>query len=93
MTAWLSIAVKSIMSMGEDLDRRVWIIIDELASLNKVPILMQGLSEIRRYGGCFILSFQDLHQLDAIYVSNVARTFGSLTGTKLVFRMACFSHG
>ncbi len=37
MTAWLSIAVKSIMSMGEDLNRRVWIIIDELASLNKVP--------------------------------------------------------
>ncbi len=91
MTAWLSIAVKSIMSMGEDLNRRVWIIIDELASLNKVPILMQGLSEIRRYGGCFILSFQDLHQLDAIYGSQIARTFGSLTGTKLVFRMD--SHG
>lgn len=52
---------------------------------------MQGLSEIRRYGGCFILSFQDLHQLDAIYGSNVSRTFGSLTGTKLVFRVD--SHG
>lgn len=91
MTAWLSIAVKSIMSMGEDLNRRVWIIIDELASLNKIPILMQGLSEIRRYGGCFILSFQDLHQLDAIYGSQIARTFGSLTGTKLIFRMD--SHG
>lgn len=91
MTAWLSIAVKSIMSMGEDLNRRVWIIIDELASLNKVPILMQGLSEIRRYGGCFILSFQDLYQLDAIYGSQVAHTFGSLTGTKIVFRMD--SHG
>lgn len=91
ITAWLSIAVKSIMSMGEDLNRRVWIIIDELASLNKVPILMQGLSEIRRYGGCFILSFQDLYQLDAIYGSQIARTLGSLTGTKLVFRMD--SHG
>lgn len=91
MTAWLSIAVKGIMSMGEDLNRRVWIIIDELASLNKVPVLMQGLSEIRRYGGCFILSFQDLYQLDAIYGSQMARTFGSLTGTKVIFRMD--SHG
>lgn len=91
MSAWLSVAVKGIMSMEEDLNRRIWIIIDELASLNKVPILMQGLSEIRRYGGCFILSFQDLHQLDAIYGSHVARTIGSLTGTKIVFRMD--SHG
>lgn len=90
MSAWLSVAVKSIMSMGEDLDRRIWIIIDELASLNKIPILMQGLAELRRYGGCVVLSFQDLHQLDAIYGSHVARTLGSLTGTKIVFRMDSF---
>jgi hypothetical protein len=67
ISSWLSIAVKSLMSLGENHQRRIWFIIDELATLNKIPILMQGLAELRRFGGCFILSFQDLQQLDAFY--------------------------
>lgn len=43
--------------------------------------------KVRRYGGCFVLSFQDLHQLDVLYGSQMAKAFGGLTGTKLVFRM------
>lgn len=87
LSSWLSIAVKSLMSLGEHNTRRIWFIIDELATLNKIPILMQGLAELRRFGGCFILSFQDLQQLDSLYGLSVARSFGSLTGTKIVFRL------
>ncbi len=91
MSAWLSIAVKSLMSLGENKERRVWFIIDELASLNRIPILMQGLAEIRKYGGCFVLSFQDLNQLDTLYGTHAARTLGALTGTKLVFRLDSYA--
>ena len=87
MSAWLSVALKSLMSAGENRDRRVWFIIDELASLNRIPILMQGLSEIRKYGGCIALSFQDFHQLEVIYGLQTARTIGALSGTKLIFRL------
>lgn len=87
ISSWLSIAVKSLMSLGENHQRRIWFIIDELATLNKIPILMQGLAELRRFGGCFILSFQDLQQLDALYGLSTARSFGSLTGTKMIFRL------
>lgn len=87
ISSWLSIAVKSLMSLGESHKRRIWFIIDELATLNKIPILMQGLAELRRFGGCFILSFQDLQQLDALYGLSTARSFGSLTGTKIIFRL------
>ena len=91
ISAWLSIGVKSLMAMGENQNRRVWFIIDELASLNYIPILAQGLAEVRKYGGCFVLSFQDLHQLDAIYGPHVAKTLGSLTGTKLIFRLDSYA--
>lgn len=86
-SAWLSIAIKSLMSAGENRERRVWFIIDELASLNRIPILMQGLSEIRKYGGCMVLSFQDFHQLEALYGLHTARTLADLSGTKLIFRL------
>ena len=87
MSAWLSIAVKSLMQQGSDLSRRVWFIIDELASLNKVPTLSLGLSESRKYGGCFALAFQDLNQLDSLYGATDAKTLCNLMGTKLVFRL------
>lgn len=86
-SAWLSIALKSLMSAGENRERRVWFIIDELASLNRIPILMQGLSESRKYGGCMVLSFQDFHQLEALYGLQTARTLGALSGTKVIFRL------
>lgn len=87
MSTWLSIAMKGLMSMGENRDRRIWFITDELASLNQMPILMQRLAESRKYGGCFVLGMQDLHQLDVLYGSHVARTLGALMGTKLAFRL------
>lgn len=87
MSAWLSVALKSLMSAGEHSERRVWFIIDELASLNRIPILMPGLSEIRKYGGCIALSFQDFHQVEMIYGLQTARTIGALCGTKLIFRL------
>jgi type IV secretory pathway TraG/TraD family ATPase VirD4 len=75
------------MNLGEDPDRRVWFIIDELAALNKLPILTQALAELRKFGGCCVLGFQDLQQLDTLYGVSTARTLGSLTGTKIVFRL------
>lgn len=87
MSAWLSIAIKTLMSLEENPNRRVWFIIDELASLNHIPILTQGLAEIRKYGGCLVLGIQDINRLDVLYGSSSARTLGALTGTKVAFRV------
>jgi type IV secretory pathway TraG/TraD family ATPase VirD4 len=85
-SVWLSLIIKGVMSRSENNDSRTWIIIDELASLNKLPSLMTGLSEIRKYGGCFVLGFQDLSQIEEIYGFAQAKTLSNLTGTKVLFR-------
>jgi len=87
MSAWLSVALKSLMSGAEQSGHRLWFIIDELAALNRIPILMPGLSEIRKYGGCIALSFQDSHQLETLYGLQTARTIEALCGTKVIFRL------
>jgi type IV secretory pathway TraG/TraD family ATPase VirD4 len=48
---------------------------------------MNGLSEARAFGGCFVLGFQNLEQIHHLYGNHVARTMSSLLGTKLVFRV------
>jgi len=78
--------IKGIMQRSEGAGSRTWIIIDELASLNRLPSLMLGLSEIRKYGGCFVIGFQDLHQLEEVYGHAVTKSISNLTGTKVLFR-------
>jgi type IV secretory pathway TraG/TraD family ATPase VirD4 len=74
------------MARSENNGARTWIIIDELASLNRLPSLMIGLAEIRKYGGCFVLGFQDISQLEDIYGHSASKTLSNLTGTKVLFR-------
>ena len=85
-STWLSLVIKGLMGRPENNDSRTWIIIDELASLNRLPSLLTGLVEIRKYGGCFVLGFQDINQIEDIYGVSNSKTLSNLTGTKVLFR-------
>ena len=87
-SAWFSIVIKGLMRRVDGSPGRLWLIIDELASLNRLPSLLTGLAEVRKYGGCFVLGFQDLSQLEDIYSFSTTKTLSNLTGTKVLFRSA-----
>ena len=91
LSAWLSLVIKGMMQRQRDHSfispaPLTWILIDELASLNRLPSLLMGLAEARKYGGCFVLGFQDLSQLDEIYGHSLTKSLSNLTGTKVLFR-------
>lgn len=67
ITVWLDIAISAIMSLKPDRDRRLYCIIDELPTLQKLPSLSDFLARARKYGGCGILGFQSYPQLEATY--------------------------
>ena len=67
ITVWLDIAISAIMSLAPDRDRRLYCVIDELPSLQKLPSLSDFLARARKYGGCGILGFQSYPQLEATY--------------------------
>jgi type IV conjugative transfer system coupling protein TraD len=67
ITVWLDIAISAIMSLAPDRKRRLYCVIDELPSLQKLPSLSDFLARARKYGGCGILGFQSYPQLEATY--------------------------
>ena len=67
ITVWLDIAISAIMSLSPDRDRRLYCVIDELPTLQKLPSLSDFLARARKYGGCGILGFQSYPQLEATY--------------------------
>jgi type IV conjugative transfer system coupling protein TraD len=67
ITVWLDIAISAIMSMTPDRNRRLYCVVDELPSLQRLPSLSDFLARARKYGGCGILGFQSYPQLEATY--------------------------
>ncbi len=86
ITAWLDIAVNALLSLPPKVDRRIWLIFDELTSLQQLPYLTQTLSEARKFGGPAVLGIQNYAQLAKLYGQEGAREISSLINTRVMFR-------
>jgi len=86
ISVWLDVAAKSVLSLTPSFSRRIWFFMDELASLHRLPSLIDTLSRSRKYGGAFAASIQDIHQLRTIYGQDEAKTLTGLFNTHLCYR-------
>jgi len=86
ITVWLDIAISAIMSMTPDRKRRLYCVIDELPSLQKLPSLGDFLARARKYGGCGILGFQSYPQLEATYGAQEAAAITGYCSTWVALR-------
>ena len=85
-SAWFEIVINSILSGEQNNKKKTWIIIDELATLNKIPSLQKGLAAARSYGGCFVLGIQNISQLREIYGMNSTGIISSECNTRCIFK-------
>ena len=90
ITAWLSIAINALFQLGEDRNRRVWFILDEIYSLYELPILNSMLAEGRKFGSCFLIGLQNFAQLEDIYGVKGASSLLDLINTRYFFRSPSF---
>lgn len=84
-TAWFEIAINGILSQ-KDSSVKTWVILDELPTLQKIPSLSRALSVSRSYGGCFVLSAQNIAQMKAIYGRNLVESISSECNTRALFK-------
>lgn len=82
ITMWLSMATLLLQSMGEDSERRVWVVGDEIAGLQKIPELNETLAEGRKFGACFVIGIQNMPQLIHIYGREMAKAIFDLLNTR-----------
>jgi len=86
ISCWVDIFASSMLSMSEDRNRRIWLVIDELPSLHKLKSLGKILAESRKYGGCVVLGYQSYSKIEEVYGDKGAKTLSDLTATKVFFR-------
>ncbi len=64
VSTWVDILCTSILSLPESADRRIWMIIDELDSLQKLPSLEDAATKGRKHGLRIVAGIQSTAQLE-----------------------------
>ncbi|MFL6450940.1 MAG: type IV secretion system DNA-binding domain-containing protein [Bryobacteraceae bacterium] len=83
---WLDMLILKLQtSAPQPGQARVWMVLDELASLNALPQLHSALTKQRKSDNPIVLGFQGMSQLDAIY-GKKAETILSQAYTNIVLR-------
>lgn len=83
-TAWFEIVITGILSQSEPV--KTWVILDELPTLQKIPSLSRALSVSRSYGGCFVISVQNIAQMREVYGRNLTESISSECNTRALFK-------
>jgi len=84
----IDLAMKHILSMPEDIDRRRFIIIDEFASLQRLTTIVQALEQGRSKGASLWLALQDISQLQKLYGHETTYTITNNCNTILSFAVS-----
>jgi hypothetical protein len=85
-SVWLDLFILRMMGGCEDTNAKpVWFVIDELASLNKLPQLHTAVTENRKYGNPVVLGFQGRSQMEKRYGKD-AEAMLSQPATKVFFK-------
>ena len=67
IACWIDILCAATLSLPPDPERRLWLLLDELASLGKIGSLEAALTKGRKHGLCCVAGLQSTAQLDRLY--------------------------
>ena len=85
----LSAIVEMVISTGIDIrhsDKRIWLIVDELAGLGEIPALLNGAAKLRKTGIRLVVGLQDYDQIEDLYGRARAASITNNLSNKLVLR-------
>lgn len=88
VSLWLDTVARHALGLRPDPERRIWLVLDELPSLQKLPSLPPALAEGRKFGLTGILGVQALGQLQETYGEKQAGALWSMPKTRLYLRVS-----
>ncbi|OPY57973.1 MAG: Coupling protein TraD [Syntrophorhabdaceae bacterium PtaU1.Bin034] len=79
---------KKLLSLPDDLARRVFFILDEFGTLQRLSSIKELLITSRSKGGSCWIGIQDIGQLNKLYTQDVANTIVNACGSSVMFGVA-----
>ncbi len=79
---------KKLLSLPDDLQRRVFFLLDEFGTLQRLSSIKELLITSRSKGGSCWLGIQDIGQLNKLYTQDVADTIVNSCGSSVMFAVS-----
>jgi type IV secretory pathway TraG/TraD family ATPase VirD4 len=92
ISTWMRLAIFEAMS-GEEVDQRLWFIVDELDALGAIDGLKDALARMRKFGGRCVLGLQSIAQVRGTYGDAEAQTIVENCGNTLILRCSASERG
>lgn len=86
IAAQADVFAQAVLSLPPSFDRRIWLVLDEFASLGRVSEMENFLTNSRKNGGCAILGMQAVAQVRDQYGRDAAQAMLSSISTSLFLR-------
>jgi type IV secretory pathway TraG/TraD family ATPase VirD4 len=83
VSGWCDMVIRFVMAARKQ-SRRVWIVLDELDSLNGLPAVVDGVTQMRESGNPMVLGMQSIAQLRKRYGQDEAEVVFSQPYTKVI---------
>lgn len=87
LSLFIDTALKHLLSLSESQDRRVFFVLDEFASLQRLPSIVRTLEQGRSKGASVWIATQDISQLIKLYGFETANTIVNTTNTIVSFAL------
>jgi type IV secretory pathway TraG/TraD family ATPase VirD4 len=85
LSLFVDLLGRQVLSMSESMDRRIFFLLDEFGTLQRLPTIVKLLTMARSKGGCVIIGIQDYGQIDQTYSSNHRQSIINACGNKIIF--------
>lgn len=82
----LDMQTRTILSLKNNINRRIWIFLDEAQTLGKLNEINDQLAEGRSKGSCMVFSTQDLARIEELYGEHLMRNMFQLLSTKILLQ-------
>lgn len=88
IACWVDIVCTAVLSLAPDPERRLWLLLDELATIGKVSSLEHALTKGRKHGLCCVAGVQSIAQLERLYGRETATVLRSCFRNFCAFALA-----
>jgi type IV conjugative transfer system coupling protein TraD len=88
LSLFVDLMGRKLLSMPDNPDRRIFFMLDEFGTLQRLSTIVNLLTLSRSKGGSAWLGIQDIGQIDRIYTKELRQTIVNACGSNLIYSVA-----
>ena len=88
LSLFIDLVGRKLLSMADNLDRRIYLLLDEFGSLQRMSSIIKMLTKGRSKGASTIIGIQDDGQMEKTYGRQLLRTMDNAPGNRITFALS-----